>query len=425
MSRHPRERLGLDRREFLQRSAAAGLGLTGAGALLAACASDEPAGAPAETGGGGDTTTAPFELARKDNPVTLPLYDDNPAIASGLSPEAGPLKIYNWIDYLDKATVKKFAKEFGVKTEITIFNTMDEAIAKLQAGTDFDVFFPTPDRLGQARCRRAPPADQPGLPHEPAEHVAAAPEPVLRRRLSVHGPYVIYTTGIGYRTDHVKPPPETFDNPYDVFYEEAYRGRTYLLDDYREAIAMLLLRNGVTDVNTGDEAALEQAKQDLLGLTDAVNVKTSVLDYTLVPEGQAWLHQAWSGDFVSAQYYLPKGVDYTVLGYWYPPDGGGLIGSDTMSVLRSAKNPVLAHEFLNFMMDNDNAYANFYNFVGYQPPLTSLNPDLLVTDEVVPPHLDTTVVREEDFDTGYTLLELAPEVDALWQNIWAEFKSGA
>ena len=147
---------------------------------------------------------------------------------------------------------------------------------------------------------------------------------------------------------------------------------------------MLLLRNGVTDVNTGDEAALEQVRQDLLGLTDAVNVKTSVLDYTLVPEGQAWLHQAWSGDFVSAQYYLPKGVDYTVLGYWYPPDGGGLIGSDTMAVLRSAKNPVLAHEFLNFMMDNDNAYANFYNFVGYQPPLTSLNPDLLVRDEVVP-----------------------------------------
>lgn len=142
MSRHPRERLGLDRREFLQRSAAAGLGLTGAGALLAACASDEPTGAPVATGGGEDTTTAPFELARKDNPVTLPLHDDNPAIASGLSPEAGPLKIYNWIDYLDKATVKKFAKQFGVKTEITVFNTMDEAIAKLQAGTDFDVFFP-------------------------------------------------------------------------------------------------------------------------------------------------------------------------------------------------------------------------------------------------------------------------------------------
>ena len=127
---------------------------------------------------------------------------------------------------------------------------------------------------------------------------------------------------------------------------------------------------------------------------------------------------------MSAQYYLARGVDVTDLGYWFPPDGKGLIGSDTMAIPKTAKNPVLAHHFLNFMLDNDNAYANFYNFVGYQPPLNSLNPDLLVSDEVIPPHLASTVVRPEDFDVGYTLLELAPDVDARWQNIWAEFKAG-
>ncbi|MGH2451250.1 MAG: polyamine ABC transporter substrate-binding protein, partial [Candidatus Limnocylindria bacterium] len=158
---------------------------------------------------------------------------------------------------------------------------------------------------------------------------------------------------------------------------------------------------------------------------DAVNVKTSVLDYTLVPEGRAWVHQAWSGDFVSAQYYLPQGVDDTVLGYWYPSDGGGLIGSDTIAIPREASNPVLAHHFLNFLLDETNAYDNFVNFVGYQPPQKSLNPDGLVADEVVPLHLASTIVREEDFDEGYTLLELAPEVDARWQNIWSEFKAGA
>jgi spermidine/putrescine transport system substrate-binding protein len=162
----------------------------------------------------------------------------------------------------------------------------------------------------------------------------------------------------------------------------------------------------------------------LLALTDAVNIKVSVQDYTYVPEGRAWVHEAWSGDFVSAQYYLPKGVDYTVLGYWYPPDGRGLIGNDAISIPRSAKNPVLAHHFLNFMLDETNAYENFYNFVGYQPPQVSLNPDRLVADEVVPPHLASTVVRPEDFDEGYTLLELAPDVDARWQAIWAEFKAG-
>src|SRR5687767_15153273 len=141
--RHPRERGRLDRREFLQRSAGAAIALSGSSAFLAACSSE---GGDA---GGTGTSAAPFELARRDNPVTLPLYDDNTAIAASLEPEAGPLKIYNWIDYLDKKTLKKFEKEFGVKTEVTIFNTMDEAVAKLRTGGDFDVFFPTVDRLGK------------------------------------------------------------------------------------------------------------------------------------------------------------------------------------------------------------------------------------------------------------------------------------
>ena len=148
-------------------------------------------------------------------------------------------------------------------------------------------------------------------------------------------------------------------------------------------------------MNTDDQAALDQVREDLLALTDAVNVKTFVLDYRYVPEGRAWVHEAWSGDFVSAQYYLAQGVETPDLGHWFPPDGKGLVGSDTMAVPRTAKNLVLAHHFLNFMLDNDNAYANFYNFVGYQPPLNSLNPDLLVSDEVVPgsPRLDGSSAR--------------------------------
>jgi spermidine/putrescine transport system substrate-binding protein len=418
--RHPRDRGRIDRREFLQRSAGAAMALSGSSALLAACSSE---GGDA---GGTGTSTAPFELARRDNPVTLPLYNDNPAIAANLEPEAGPLKIYNWIDYLDKATVKKFAKEFGVKTEITIFNTMDEAVAKLRSGgVDFDVFFPTVDRLGKLVAGKIlQPINLSYIPNLEANIWPQLTSPFYDVGSRYTVPYVIYTTGIGYRIDHVDPPPDEFSNPYDIYFDEKYRGKTYLLDDYREAMCQLLLRNGVTDMNTDDQAALDQVREDLLALTDAVNVKTSVLDYQYVPEGRAWVHEAWSGDFVSAQYYLAKGVETADLGYWFPPDGKGLVGSDTMAIPKAAKNPVLAHHFLNFMLDNDNAYANFYNFVGYQPPLNSLNPDLLVSDEVVPAHLASTVVRPEDFDEGYTLLELAPDVDARWQTIWAEFKAG-
>jgi len=153
----------------------------------------------------------------------------------------------------------------------------------------------------------------------------------------------------------------------------------------------MLLRNGITDVNTERPEVIELAKKELLSLVDAVNVKVSTDDYTNLPEGKAWVHQAWSGSMVSAQYYLPKGVGVEVLEYWFPEDGRGAIGNDTLAVLRSARNPVLAHHFLNFMLDEQNAYDNFVQFVGYQPPLVSIHPDRLVADEVVPPNLKSAV----------------------------------
>ena len=41
-----------------------------------------------------------LQLARPDSPVTLPLTDANPPIADGLTPEAGPLKIFGYNDYI-------------------------------------------------------------------------------------------------------------------------------------------------------------------------------------------------------------------------------------------------------------------------------------------------------------------------------------
>jgi spermidine/putrescine transport system substrate-binding protein len=411
---HPREPRGFHRREFLTRSALGALGLTMAPSLLAAC-------------GGSDSgnSAASLELARPDNPVTLPIFDDNPMIDAGLDPEQGTLKIYNWVDYLWKKKLSEFGKRYGVKVELTTFATMDEAIAKLSSGaTDFDVFFPTPDRLSRLALGKVlQPLNKEYVPNL-SNMWPAFQDPFYDQGAQYTVPYTIYTTGIGWRTDKVKGTPGALDDPYDFFWDSSAKGKVFLLDDSREAISAMLLKDGITDLNTEDPAQIEAAKKHLLDLTSAVNVKVSTEDYAKLPEGAAWIHQAWSGSMVSAPYYLPKGVGPEVLGYWFPEDGAGPIGVDQMAVLRSAKNPVLAHHFLNFMLDEKNSYDNFVQFVGYQPPLTSIDPDRLVADEVVPPNLASAVVRESDFDNGFQELELSPDGQVLWQNAWAEFQAG-
>ncbi len=58
-----------------------------------------------------------------------------------------------------------------------------------------------------------------------------------------------------------------------------------------------------------------------------------------------------------------------MLGYWYPADRKGAVGTDMMAIPHTAQKPVLAHMFLNHLLDNDTALSNF-EYTGYQPALS-------------------------------------------------------
>ena len=89
MTMHPKERSGgFTRRDFLLRSAGAATVLSGAGGILAACASETTAEAPTGTGTGGELLgPGGLPLARPDKRVVLPRWED--PIESGLEPETG------------------------------------------------------------------------------------------------------------------------------------------------------------------------------------------------------------------------------------------------------------------------------------------------------------------------------------------------
>lgn len=439
MARHPKEQRAVpetpafwdrraSRRDFLKWTGAAGLAV-GASGLLAACGKSTGATAGPSAKGTAAMINQALQLSRPDHPVELPIFPGNEPIKSGLAPEKGAtLQIYNWVDYIYQKVVNEFAAHYNCKVQVTTFDTALEAMAKLQSGqVQFDVYFPTPDQLGRLVAGQIV---QP-LNHSYIPNISNCwPEftnPFYDEKWRYTVPYTIYTTGIGYRRDKVVDP-STLSNPRDIYWDPKYKGWVYLLDDYRETITMALLRRGVTDVNTEDPALINRAKDDLIQLIDLVNVKLDVDDYTEIPDGRAWIHQSWSGDMVSAANpangYLPKGTPPSVVGYWYPASGGGAIANDTMGVLKGAQNPVLAHLFLNWMLDRTNAYVNFTDYNGYQPPQNSINPDKLISDGVVTPELRSAVVTRPMFDKGYTELALTPAGDQLWQNAYAQFKAG-
>jgi spermidine/putrescine transport system substrate-binding protein len=410
---HPRERR-IGRRTFLTRSAWSAAALAVGPTLLSACGDGNSRG-----------DASPVPLSRPDSPVTLPLYDDIPPIADGLEPESGTLKVYNYAEYLAPATIRGFRRAYDVDVEVTTFTSMDQAISHLSGGeADFDVFFATTDVLAKLVLGKLLQPLNPSYLDNRSNLWDALQDPFYDQGARYSVPYTLFTTGIGYRRDRIATPPEELDNPYDVFWDEQYTGDVFVLDDDREVLGMAMLRAAQTDVNTEDADQVDAALQDILDMSSRVNVRVGSEAYTVLPEGRTTIHQMWAGDAVNAQYYLPRGETIENVGYWYPAEGGGMIGSDQMTIMADAPHPVLAHHFLNYLLDVDNAVRNF-SWLGYQPPQRTLDPDRVVADGYVPEHLATTVIRPQDFENGHQLLQLSLQGDQLWNTAWSRFSAGA
>jgi spermidine/putrescine transport system substrate-binding protein len=400
------------RRQFLARATFIAASAPALGAFLEACSKNARSSSPPS-----------MTLAAPDNPVTWPIPDDNKPIADGLAPEKGAtLKIYNYADYLSPHAVEAFEKQYQAKVEISTFDDGDEAITMLRSGVDFDIYnanYTEISRLVDGGLLRP-------LNHSYISNInnvwPSFTDPWYDKGWRYTVPYTIYTTGIGWRTDQVSADIGALKNPYDSFWDPVYKGKTAVLDDWHTTMAMVLLRQGITDINTSSDVDLRVVGEQLQALAKATSPKVTIAGYSELPGGQLGLAQMWSGDIINARSYLPEGIGPEILRYWFPADGKGMVDNDMFVTLKGGKNPVLAHLFVNHMLEPDVAKENF-STIGYQPPQNSITPHSLVKEKFIPENLRNAIVSPEYFDTGFRLLELDPANDAAWHNVWQTFKA--
>jgi spermidine/putrescine transport system substrate-binding protein len=411
---------GLSRREFLRRAAAAGIAVPSLAAILAACGGDDGSGATGATG-------SESKFARPDNPVTLPVTADNPAIADGLGPESGPLKIYGYSDYIWKKVRNRFADQYDVDIEYTVFDTPEEMVSKVNSdGASFDLIVSvTLENVGRlANGGLLQPLNKSYIPNfSNVWGILQDPYYDLGSQYTV--PYTIYTTGIAWRNDLVSEDIASMDNPYDILWNTDYANQTHLLNGSRDLLATALLRKN-EDVNTTDQQVLDQAKQDLLDGVDAMNWKFDHVDYNEL--GDWTIHETWSGQAVYYQYYLPKDLSIEQISYVWPPQTGtgmkGIAMNDVFAIPKGAASPVLAHTMIDFLLDPTNALDN-YSYEGYQPPISQFDNEKVIADGLVPPNLENVLIVEDDLDQGVQELELSPEATQEYQQIYTEVTGGA
>ena len=435
---HPKDRTGISRRSLLKGAAGGALGIGALGVLAGCENTTTPIGACEGDGSSNLVVAKPtgpggLPLPRPDNAVTWAITSDNQPIADGVPNEDGPLTIYNYAEYLDPNLVRAFQKLTGRKVEIATFNSSDEAVAKLASGAvGFDIVMGLSASVIVSLIAQqlAQPLNHSYLTNFEKNIWPELQDPFYDRGSRYTVPYVVWADGIGWRNDKIKTDIAAMDVPWDIFWESGpYKGKVAVLDDQRDALSMPIQRDAMRtgsrpEVNTEDEKVVKRAGEDLGQLTDISNIKVNITGYQTLPEGKSWLNQSWSGDLLSAAfYYMPKGVPPSVLSFW-GPDSGGVVQNDYYFIGRTAKNPALAHRFINYMLDARVAYSNMINFVGYTPPQNSITANSLIASGLIPKSLTAAVIRPDQFAFNEQLLQLTVQGQRYWDAAWSKFKAG-
>ncbi|WOO89008.1 spermidine/putrescine ABC transporter substrate-binding protein [Mollicutes bacterium LVI A0078] len=318
------------------------------------------------------------------------------------------LYVYNWGDYIEPELIDRFEQESGYKVIYETFDSNESMYVKVNSGSSpYDVIFPSEymvDKMAEEHMLVE--LDKSLLPNlKNVDPYFLDQEFDEGNTYSV--PYFWGTVGIAYNTEIYDQLELDYPTSYQDLWNPGLVDNVLLLDGAREIVGSSLNSLGYS-LNSTNDNELNQAKQNLLNL--APNVKGVVGDEIkmLMANNEAAAAIVWAGD---AQLIQEDNENIEFI----TPQAGSNIYLDNIAIPKTSSNIEGAHEFINFLMDNEVASINT-DYVGYASPITSvMNEPEHIADETYYP---SAKIRE---NLEY-YANLDPDNLKRYNNIFLEFK---
>lgn len=283
---------------------------------------------------------------------------------SRLPYEGQTLYIYNWGEYTGENILQEFEKATGATVVMENFDSNEQMYIKVANGEAYDILVPSDymiQRLIEEDYLQKLDHSKLNCMDKLTDAVKDLP---YDRGNQYSVPYFWGTVGIVY--DKTKVDIEDLEREgYNIFLDEKYRGDIYLYDSERDSFMMALKALGYS-MNTEDPGQLKEAYDWLVQCVQTMKpeiVMDEIIDN--MAQGRKAMGLIYSGD---AAYVMSENEN---MGF-YLPESGTNLWSDAMVIPKNAKNPELAHEFINFACDYEGAYDNS-SYVGY----TSANQEVI------------------------------------------------
>jgi spermidine/putrescine transport system substrate-binding protein len=319
---------------------------------------------------------------------------------------AETLHLYTWADYVSPDVVKKFEQQQGCKVVIDTFDSNESMFAKFKAGAaGYDLVFPTAYMI-QVMHAQGMLAD---LDHAKLPNLKNIDTAVLAKvkdqKMAHSVPYTFAYATIAVRKDKIKDAEPT----WAMFDRTALAGRVTLLDDMRESIGAALKFLGHS-INTRDEAQLAAARDVLIRWKRNIARFDNEGYKAGIDSAEFHLVHGYSGDLFQVQMENPK-VEILI------PREGVTLGCDEMVIPKTARQPALAHAFINFLLDPDIAAENM-EWMGYycpnKPALEKVSAEFLKNPAItIPEELQAKCEVIED---------LGPDL-AKYTKVWDQVKA--
>ena len=194
-----------------------------------------------------------------------------------------------------------------------------------------------------------------------------------------------------------------------------YKGRIVAVDDNRVIIGMALLTLGY-DVNSTDEAQLEEAKQKLIELMPNIRVFDSDSPKSPLLAGDVDLGIVWNGEAFLAKQENPA------FEYVFPKEGS-IIFYDGMGIPANAPHPDISYAWFNYLMQGDVSWLTLVDYPYTNPNQAALEFAKANHADVYEAYMASPITNTpaDIFAKGHEVKDLGDAL-LLYDTIWTEIK---